>query len=81
MIPITFDTDREAVEAALTTIGMIAPQDARIIQIADTLHLSRVRVSAAYFDAVRASDRLEFSGSPQAFSFDAAGWLSDVPQH
>ena len=81
MIPITFDTDREAVEAALTTIGMIAPQDARIIQIADTLHLTRVRVSAALFDAVRSSDRLEFAGEPQPFPLDAAGWLSDVPQH
>jgi hypothetical protein len=81
MIPITFDTDREAIEAALTTIGMIAPRDARIIQIADTLHLTRVRVSAAYFDAVRAHDRLTFAGEPQAFPFDADGWLNDVPQH
>ncbi|MGV2338085.1 MAG UNVERIFIED_CONTAM: nickel-dependent lactate racemase [Planctomycetaceae bacterium] len=81
MIPITFDTDREAVEAALTTIGMIAPQDARIIQIADTLHLTRVRVSAAYFDAVRASDRLQFCSDPCPCPFDADGWLSDVPQH
>jgi hypothetical protein len=81
MIPITFDTDREAVEAALTTIGMIAPQDARIIQIADTLHLTRVRVSAAYFDAVRASDRLQFCSDPYPCPFDADGWLSDVPQH
>lgn len=81
MIPITFDTDREAIEAALTTIGMIAPADARIIQIADTLHLTKVRVSAAYFDAVRASDRLEFCGEPYAFPFDADGWLSDVQPH
>ena len=81
MIPITFDTDQEAVEAALTTIGMIAPKNARIIQIADTLHLSRVRVSEAYFEEVRQSSRMQLSGEPYAFPLDGAGWMSDVGWH
>lgn len=81
MIPITFETDREAVEAALTTIGMIAPQDARVIQISNTLHLSRVRVSEAYFEEVRGNSRLQMDGVPYEFPLDAAGWLSDVEQH
>jgi hypothetical protein len=81
MIPITFETDREAVEAALTTIGMIAPQNARVIQISNTLHLSRVRVSEAYFEDVRGSNRLQLDGQPYEFPLDAAGWLSDVEQH
>ncbi|MEI7698705.1 MAG: lactate racemase domain-containing protein [Planctomycetia bacterium] len=81
MIPITFDTDQEAVEAALTTIGMIAPKNARIIQIADTLHLSRVRVSEAYFEEVRQSSRVQLSGEPYAFPLDGAGWMSDVGWH
>jgi hypothetical protein len=81
MIPITFDTDQEAVEAALTTIGMIAPKNARIIQIADTLHLSRVRVSEAYFEEVRQSSRMQLSGEPYAFPLDGVGWMSDVGWH
>lgn len=81
MIPITFDTDQEAVEAALTTIGMIAPKNARIIQIADTLHLSRVRVSEACFEEVRQSSRMQLSGEPYAFPLDGAGWMSDVGWH
>lgn len=78
MIPITFETDQEAVEAALTTIGMIPPEKARVIQIANTLHLSRVRVSEAYFDDVRQSPKMELVGTPYSFPFDSAGWLSDV---
>jgi len=78
MIPITFETDQEAVSAALTTIGMVPPEKARVIQIANTLHLSRVRVSEAYFDDVRRSSSLEFASDPYPLPFDSAGWLSDV---
>ena len=78
MIPITLDTDAEAVESALQTIGMTAPKDARIIQISDTLHLTKTRVSEAYFPLVDASDRLKFIGEPYDFPMDQAGWMSDV---
>jgi len=81
MIPITFDTDQEAVEAALTTIGMITPKNARIIQIADTLHLTRVRVSEACFEEVRQSSRMHLAGEPYAFPLDVAGCMSDVGWH
>jgi hypothetical protein len=62
----------------LTTIGMVPPEKARVIQIANTLHLSRVRVSEAYFDDVRRSSSLEFASDPYPLPFDSAGWLSDV---
>lgn len=78
MIPITLPTDAEAVECALQTIGMIEPKDARIIQISDTLHLTRTRVSEAYFPLVEQNDRLEFVGEPYDFPIDQAGWMSDV---
>ena len=79
MIPITFPTDAEAVEAALQTIGMTPPEDARIIQITDTLHLTRTRVSAALFPLVEQSDTLEFIGEPYDFPVNNDGLLSDVP--
>ncbi|MFZ9089487.1 MAG: lactate racemase domain-containing protein [Planctomycetaceae bacterium] len=81
MIPITFDNDREAVAAALTTIGLVKPAEAAIVQISDTLHLSRIRVSEAYFDAVKQHERLEFAGEPEPFPLDAEGWLRGVPLH
>ncbi|MEO2019896.1 MAG: lactate racemase domain-containing protein [Fuerstiella sp.] len=79
MIPITFPTDAEAVEAALQTIGMIPPEKSRIIQITDTLHLTCTRVSEAFFSLVEQSDTLKFIGDPFDFPVDEAGLLSDVP--
>jgi hypothetical protein len=77
MIPITLPTDAEAVEAALQTIGMIEPEDARVIQISDTLHLTNVRVSEAYFADVGKSSNLRFVGDPYDFPIDD-GWLRDI---
>lgn len=79
MIPITLPTDAEAVSCGLQTIGLVEPQDARVIQISDTLHMSRTRVSEAYFPAVEASDNLEFIGEPFDFPLDENGRLLDVP--
>ena len=78
MIPITLPNDAEAVAAALETIGRIEPQNARIIQISDTLHLTQTRVSEAYFAQVENSSSLEFAGKPYDFPVDANGRLSDV---
>ena len=78
MIPITLPTDAAAVDSALQTIGMIEPENARVIQISDTLHLTRVRVSEAYFADVQKSKHLRLDGDPYAFPLDAAGWLQDV---
>jgi len=78
MIPITLPTDAEAVEAALQTIGLIEPGAARIIQISDTLHLTRTRVSEAYFNEIRESEHLDFIGEPFDFPVDQHGFLCDV---
>ena len=78
MIPITLPTDAAAVESALQTIGMIEPENARVIQISDTLHLSRVRVSEAYFNDIQRSKQLRMDGAPYEFPVDAGGWLQDV---
>ena len=78
MIPITLPTDAAAVDSALQTIGMIEPENARVIQISDTLHLTRVRVSEAYFSDVSKSKHLRLDGDPYEFPLDAAGWLQDV---
>ena len=78
MIPITLPTDAAAVDSALQTIGMIEPENARVIQISDTLHLTRVRVSEAYFSDVSKSKHLRLDGDPYDFPLDAAGWLQDV---
>ena len=49
-----------------------------MIQISDTLHLSKLRVSEAYFEEVRNSSHLSFDGEPFDFPLDAEGWMRNV---
>src|SRR5256886_10441397 len=47
-IPATYDTDREAIETALSCIGLTPPEKARVIRIKNTLMLGEIEVSEAY---------------------------------
>jgi hypothetical protein len=76
--PVTFDTDRDVLDAALQTVGLDEPENARVIQISNTLHLSEVLVSEAYLpEASRRSD-LEILDGPFEMEFDADGFLLPV---
>lgn len=77
-IPIWYDTDREVVENALTTIGLATSERAKVIQIPDTLHLAEVLVSEAYLPEIQQRPDLEIISEPQDLQFDAAGNLSSV---
>ncbi len=78
MLPIAFETDREVVAAALQTVGLIEPPDARVIQIADTLHLAECLVSRAYLAELQGRGDLTIVDGPTPMTFDAAGNLTDV---
>jgi nickel-dependent lactate racemase len=45
MLPVNFDTDREIIDAALPTIGLTEPPDAKILWIHNTLDLAEVECS------------------------------------
>lgn len=77
MIPLVYPTDRAAIEDALLTIGLTEPEDARVIQIADTLHLSEVLVSQACLQAAREGG-VEVLSGPDPMEFDGQGMLQDV---
>ena len=44
-IPMTLSTEKEAIAAALMTIGPYTPENVRIVHIKNTLHLNHMRVS------------------------------------
>jgi hypothetical protein len=75
MLPLDYPTDRAMLEAAIPTIGMVEPRDARIIWIHDTLDLSEVECSAAYLDEAAGRSDLEVLTEPRPLPFDAAGNL------
>ncbi len=75
-LPIVCADDREAVGFALRTIGTMAPREAKVIWIRDTLSLGEVRVSEALLATAGPEDDLEVLGPPAPLAFDAAGTLA-----
>jgi hypothetical protein len=76
MTPLDYETDREMLQAALGTVGLVAPPEARLLWIADTLDLAEVECTIAYLEAARGRSDLEIIAAPREMVFDAAGNLA-----
>jgi lactate racemase-like protein len=77
MIPLNYESDREIFDAALPTIGLREPPDARMLWIKNTLELAEVECSAAYLEQSRTREDLEIIQPLRDLPFDAAGnWPS-----
>lgn len=78
MIPIAYETDREAISNALHTCGLVPPEHSKVIQILDTLHLGEVLVSEAFLPDLKGREDLEKLTEPAEMSFDSVGNLKAV---
>ena len=78
-IPITFETDRAAVEGALGTLALDDPSKAKVVRIKDTLSLGTIQVSEAFAEAVKGRKDLTPVGAPAELAFDAQGNISSLP--
>jgi len=74
-VPMTFDTDREAIQVALGMIGLTPPEEARVVRIKNTLNLVEMDVSEVVLPKVKAHDRLSVVTEPMPLAFDAQGNL------
>ncbi len=74
-IPPYYDSDREAIDTALKTIGPIEPQHTRIVHILDTLRLEELYVSEVMLPEVEKNKDISVNGSPVPMKFDAKGNL------
>jgi hypothetical protein len=74
-IPIHFDTDREAIAAALRTSRPLDPRQARVVRILDTLSLRKLEVSESCSDIIVARKDLTVLRDPAEMEFDASGNL------
>jgi hypothetical protein len=74
-VPPTYDTDREAIETALSCIGLTPPEAARVVRIKNTLVLDELEVSEAFLPEVEQRADLELLGAAAPLAFDAAGRL------
>jgi len=78
MMPVVYDRDCDAIEAALQTIGLIEPPQARIIQISNTLQVAEVLVSEAYQPELRERSDLSVISDAAPMAFDMSGNLAPV---
>ncbi len=74
-IPMTADTDREAIEWAFLTIGSIPPTEARVMRIKNTLHPERFYASRSLLAEMEANPRLRLAGPWARMAFDDSGGL------
>ena len=69
-IPPYYDTDREVLQRALSTIGLVSPENAKIVHIRNTLALHTMMVSEALLAEVTGQGHLEILDGPQSMEFD-----------
>src|SRR5918997_5037834 len=70
-IPMTMPTEEMAIAAALTMCAGVAPSEARLVRIRNTLRLGRIWVSEALLAEAEGDERLEVLGEPGPLRFDA----------
>lgn len=75
MIPVYYPTDRQVLDAALSTVGLVDPPHARLMWVRDTLTVGEVECSAVYLDEARRRDDLEIIHEPRPLPLDDNGML------
>ncbi len=78
MIPLDYETDRETLDMALSTIGLIPPQESRFMWIRDTLDVAEVECSAAYLEEAQQRSDLEILTPLRDMPFDGDGNLPEI---
>ena len=77
-LPIIFETDQDAIEGALKTIGLTEPPDAKVARIKNTLDLEYLYASDALLAEIRERNDLEVLSGPHPLAFSDQGDLVDT---
>jgi hypothetical protein len=84
-MPIIFETDRDAIQGALKTIGLTDPPDAKVARIRNTLAVEYLQASEALLPEIKGRSDLEILDGPWEFQFSETGDLVDkvplFPEH
>ena len=77
MLPLDYATDRECLDAAGATIGLVDLPNSRLMWMHNTLDVAEVECSAAYLPEVEGRSDLEIIVPPRPLPLDPAGNLPD----
>lgn len=78
-IPMTFDTDIEALQAALTSIRPCSEHDIGVVRIKNTMDLETMLVSAAYREEMGVLESVDIIGTVDEPAINADGMLNPMP--
>ncbi|MCF8128979.1 MAG: DUF362 domain-containing protein [Deltaproteobacteria bacterium] len=72
-VPLTFESDREAIATALKTLRPYTQEDIRIVHIKNTLELTRLMVSVGSLDSLNKEIDLVVGSEDTDLAFDGSG--------
>lgn len=75
-VPITMDSDKEAITAALTICGPVEPENARFVWIKNTLELDQFYISEALITEISSNINLKIISELKELPFDSDGNLT-----
>ena len=78
-LPVTVDTDRDALALAIAACVRVEAASARIVRARSTKDLEHLWISEPALDDVLAGGRCELLGPPRPITFDASGMLPEEP--
>lgn len=74
-VPMTMESDEDAIRLAVKTCSEIDKANPRIVRIPNSLHIEHIMLSEAYLEEARANDRLEIESAPEYMKFNEEGNL------
>ncbi len=77
MLPVWFDTEREILQAALSTVGLVPPCQAKVMWIRNTLEVAEVECSEVYWEEAQRREDLEVLSEPSPLGWDEHGNLEN----
>jgi hypothetical protein len=80
-VPMHFETDQEAIQVALGSIGLTPPEKSKIVRIKNTLQVDEVEVSEGYKEEMSQRSDLEILDGPKSMPFDGRGNLLPLIVH
>jgi hypothetical protein len=73
------ETDRAGLVAALSTIGIVDPEEVRVLRAADTMHLQRIYASTALVETAREREDLRVVEEPSPIEFESGDFADPSP--
>jgi len=77
MPPLDYETDREMLEHAYQVVGLVDPEESRLLWIHNTLEVTELECSAAYWEQAKEADNLEILSDPRPMPVGDDGNLPD----